>query len=87
MKLEKLTIELQPSYAKNAGKYESEITYEGKSGKLHMLLDDKVSEALLAFIGPTLTQFSHQAALEIQKNIELSVREAQQAPALGAQTV
>lgn len=87
MKLKNLKIELQPYYSKNAGKYEAEIAWENEKGEVKMQLDSKISEALLAFIGPTLTKFSHQAALEIERGIVQSVQESKQSPAIEAPKV
>ena len=53
MKLKKLTIEIGRSYESHAGRYKSEISYEGENGTVEMLLDEKISEALLVCIGQT----------------------------------
>jgi triosephosphate isomerase len=78
MKLNKLTIQLQPSYADNAGKYTGEISYEGARGKVELLLDEKASEALLVCIGETITEFAAAAAREVAANVFESVEAAKQ---------
>lgn len=84
MKLKRLEIQLQPSYAENAGKYEAEIHYENQKGEVKLLLDPEVSNALLVCIGRTVAEFSHKAALSLENDIQQSVAEAQKAPALEA---
>ena len=78
MKLKNLTIQLQPTWADNAGKYTCEIEYDDKSGSVKMLLDEQVSEALLVCIGETITQFAAAAAKKIEINSLASVAEAKQ---------
>lgn len=86
MKLKRLTIELQPSYAKNPGKYEAEIQYENERGEVKLLLDPEISNALLTCIGGVVTEFSHKAALSLEADIQQSVLEATKgAPAIEAQ--
>jgi hypothetical protein len=63
MKLTQLLIQLQPSYADNAGKYTASISYEGERGEVKLLLDPQVSEAVLAVIGPAMTKFSHPISI------------------------
>lgn len=87
MTLKSIEINRRASYEENAGKYTATIQYEGKRGATQVILDEKVSEALLAFIGPTITQFAAQAALEIERNIQFSVQQARQAPAIEAPAV
>lgn len=86
MKLKALTIEMCPSYSDTPGKYKAEIKYEGQSGSVEMKLDPRVSEALLVCIGATIAKFAHQAALEVEKNIFLSVQEARQLPIIEQST-
>ena len=81
MKLEKLEIELQ-TYGENVGKYETEISYEGERGKVKLLLDPEISKTLLAFIGPVITQFAHKQSLALERDIALSIQEADKAPTL-----
>lgn len=75
MKLKSLQIELH-TYGDFYGKYTAEIEYEGDRGKVCLTLDPKVSHALLSFIGPTITRFSQEQALELEKSIEQSLIEA-----------
>lgn len=69
MKLKKLEIEAEPSWSDNYGKYKASIEYESSKGKVEMLLDSKVSEALLVCIGETITAFAAKAAQEISDNL------------------
>lgn len=82
MKLKELKIGLIPSYQPNAGKYEGTIEYEGERGEVKLALDPKISDALLACIGATVTKFAHQVALELQANIAQSIGEANSSPAI-----
>jgi len=80
MKLKTLTIEVNRSWQENPGKYEGTIVYEGKAGEVKLLLDSKVSEALLACIGTTVTEFAHAASLQLKESIDQSIAEARKAP-------
>ena len=82
MKLKELTIRLQRSYEDNPGKYMAEIEYEGTHGTVKVLLGDRVSDALLACVGPAISEFSHRASEEIEKNLQWSIQEASKAPAI-----
>ena len=77
MQLTDLQIHLQPSYADNAGKYVATIQYKDKPGNAVVLvLDPAISQAVLAFLGPVLTQYDGRAAREIESNILGSIEEA-----------
>ncbi len=79
MKLTKLTIELQPSYADNAGKYIASIAYEdAKRNEVKLVLDPEVSHQLLGFIGPVITAAVGKAAREIEANIIMSLADQNQ---------
>lgn len=80
MKLKSLKIEIIPSWQSNAGQYEGILEYEGKGGEVKLLLDPKVSEALLACVGQTVTEFAHAAAQQLKASIDQSIAEARQAP-------
>jgi hypothetical protein len=85
MKLKHLSITLQPSYADNAGKYEGEFEWEERGrGTVKIVLDPAISERLLAFIGPVITEFGHAACLDLERQIQQSLSEARQAPAIEA---
>lgn len=86
MKLKQLNIELQRSYSPNSGKYVATIEYEQARGNVTLVLEPEVSEALLAFIGPVITQFTHRASLQLEADIAQSVQEAKQMPAIEAPT-
>ncbi len=75
MKLKELNIELQ-TYGELKGQYVGKVEYEDNSGKVVMNLDPEISAALLGFIGPVITKFSHKAALAVEANIFQSVQEA-----------
>lgn len=79
MKLQKLTIELN-SWGEHKDKYTSSVQYVGGRGKVEMNLDPAISEALLSFIGPVITQFAHASALKLEQDIAQSVLEAKAAP-------
>lgn len=81
MKLKELKIELQ-QWGENKGQYEAEIEYEGDKGKVKLLLDSKVSEALLLVIGPVITKFAHQSALVLEEAIVKSVQESRNLPVI-----
>ncbi len=82
MKLKTLNIHLQRSYEDNPGKYSGEFEWEGERGSVKMIINPEMSERLLAFIGPVITEFSHAACLDIERRLQQSVAEARQAPAL-----
>lgn len=86
MKLKSIEITLQPSWADNAGKYEAKIEYEGQRGEVRLLLDPKVSEALMVCIGQTIVQFSHMTAKQLEAEITNAVAEARATPAIEAAT-
>ena len=75
MKLESLEIELH-KWGEQEGKYTAKIKWLDETGKIEMSLDPKISEALLSFIGPVITKFSHEAALNIEQSLVKSVEEA-----------
>lgn len=85
MKLKELKISLIPSYREDAGKYTAEVEYEGVRGSTKMVMDAKVSEALLAFIGPTIAAFAHQSCLQLEASINQSIEEAKKSPAIEMQ--
>jgi len=75
MKLTTLQIELQPSYADNAGKYIATVQYEeGRSNAVKLVLDPDISMKLLAFVGPAITQAAAAAARQIEANIILALQ-------------
>lgn len=76
MKLNKLTIELGRCYDAHAGKYKTEMEYEGETGKVSMTLDPEVSNALLVCIGEVITKFAAQASKQIEASIITSIQEA-----------
>ena len=79
MKLQSLEIELQPSYAANAGQYVATVKYEdGHKNQVKLVLDAGLSGQLLGFIGPVITKFSAQAAKDIEANIIGSLAEMKQ---------
>jgi hypothetical protein len=84
MKLKELRIELQPSYADNAGKYEGKFEYEGKDGNITMILDAAISEALLLCISEVLTKFASAAARQVEQSLIQSVQEARKTPVIEA---
>ncbi len=83
MKLQSCNIRLLASYEPNAGQYQATITYEDKRGQeVKMILTPEISEQLLGFVGPAITRFAHIAALEVERNIMLSVEESQKGKAI-----
>jgi hypothetical protein len=83
MKLKNLSIELQ-RWGENEGKYLGKIEYDGVKGSVSMLLDPRVSEALLMCVGETITRFASEAAKEVENSIVQSLQEAKQPKALEA---
>lgn len=82
MKLKSLYISLN-CYGENIGRYTAKLEYEEENkGGVSLVLDPKVSDALLLCIGETVTKFAHAAALEVEKSCIASVQEARQAPAI-----
>lgn len=77
-----MTIQLEPSYSANAGKYTGEFEYEGEHGNIKMVMDTGVSEALLLCVGDIVTKFAAQAAERVRDSMILSVAEAKHAPAI-----
>jgi len=70
MKLTSLTIQLQPSYAANAGKYIATVQYEeGQHNEVKLVLDPEISMKLLCFVGPAITAAASAAAKKIEANI------------------
>ena len=80
MKLKELNIRIGASYEDHAGKYLAEVEYVDKSGNIKVIIPPEATHALLTCIGETITKFSAQAALELQKNIALSIEESKAAP-------
>jgi leucyl aminopeptidase (aminopeptidase T) len=77
MKLIELNIELQRSYDDNPGKYKGVVKYEGNSGKVELLLDEKISEAVLLCIGQCVTKFTAAVSKQLEADIHQSIQEAQ----------
>lgn len=81
MKLKKLTISLNESWADNAGKYSGTATWEQKGeGEFAVTLPVDISEKLLLFLAPVLEQHCINTAAAMQQSIMLSVKEAQMLP-------
>lgn len=77
MKLTTLQIELQPSYADNAGKYIATVQYEeGRSNAVKLVLDPDISMKLLAYVGPAITAATSAAARQIEAHIIESLEAA-----------
>lgn len=84
MKLKRLDVDLQPSYADNAGKYVATVEYEDAHSTVKLVLTPEVSEALLTFIAPALAKCANRAALEVEQNILASVEESKRLLELNA---
>lgn len=70
MKLSDLQIQLQPSWAPNAGQYVCTVKYEeGQSNEVKLVLDPEISMQLLRFIGPAITAAAAAASRQIEANI------------------
>lgn len=83
MKLKSLTIEEIESWQDtDAGKYRGRVSYEGERGSTTLTLDPAVSLALLQIIGPIITKFSHQVALQLEESINQAVIESQKVPTI-----
>ena len=67
---------MAPSWSDNAGKYTGNIEYEGETGRVSMILDNGVSEALLVCIGETITAFATRAAQQVANNLISSAAQA-----------
>lgn len=81
MKLKELTIRKGQSYQnEDPNRYVAEIEWVGQGGSIKTALDHDISDALLGFIGPAITKFSHQAALEIEKNLTLAYEDTKHLP-------
>jgi len=76
MKLKTLHIQLNSRWHDNPGKYTGEIEYESESGKVGMVLNPQVSDALLLCIGEVVTKFAADAANEVKNSLIASVAEA-----------
>lgn len=81
MKLKVLNVELQ-EYGDNRGKYIGKMEYEWSRGNVELLLDDKISKALLGFIGPVISKFSHEACLQLENNLRQSLAEVEAGPVI-----
>ena len=76
MQLTQLTIQLQPTYASNAGKYIATIEYNHKNdSKTKLILEPEISEKLLEFCGPAIIAASKDFAEELNRNIQSSLLE------------
>jgi hypothetical protein len=76
MILRELTITQNQSYETNPGKYKGEVKFESGQGKLHITLDETVSQNLLAYLGPVLVKASAGLANQITNCLELSYEES-----------
>lgn len=81
MQLKSLEITLE-QWGENKGNYTAKIEFVGDSGGVKLVLDPKVSAALLAHCGAVIQEFSNRAAVDLRTAIEASVLEAQRGPAL-----
>jgi len=81
MTLQKLIIQLQPSYAADAGKYTGVVEWEDKSEtSMNVKLPPECSEKLLLYLVPLLQEHARRSADAMVTAIEFSVQEARQLP-------
>jgi hypothetical protein len=77
MKLQSLQIQLNASYDDNPGRYRGKVCWEQKDdGKIETVLPAEISERLLIFLAPLLTEFTQRSMQTMQKGIEISVEES-----------
>ena len=76
MKIKSIKIKLGASWEDHAGQYKSEIVYEDSNGKVELILDAEISNALMLCIGQTVTQFAAKAARKLEQDCIQSVEEA-----------
>ena len=77
MRLTRLTISMNPSYAKNPGLYTGEVEYEGESSKFSLTLTPVISERVLAAVADAAEEGSLQMMQQLRGNIQQSIAEAQ----------
>ena len=80
MQLKELRIRLNESYEDNPGKYRATICYVEEKSELKMEFDDDLSNRLLEFVGPALTQCATRQARALERNFIESVRIAKALP-------
>ena len=68
MKLERLVIEVVPSYRDNAGQYEGVLTFKDPKGEVRLPLDQKLSKRILAIVSDELVDTAKQVAFELTTN-------------------
>jgi len=77
MKLQSLIIQLNASYDDNPGRYRGKVCWEQKDdGKIETVLPSEISEKLLLFLAPLLSEFTQRSMQTMQRGIENSVEEA-----------
>lgn len=87
MKLKSLKIETK-WYGEFAGQYIGEVEFEGKDGKVSLVLPPDVSNLVLVALGDNLSEITRRSAEDLAENIRKSIQEAK-SPALaieGAKT-
>jgi hypothetical protein len=72
LRLSELTIRFN-TYGEHRDKYTGQIKYEGRYGSTEVILDPVISERVLLFIGPVITQAATKVAKEIELNIVRSI--------------
>ena len=84
MKLRELNIELQ-TYGEFRGRYIGKVKFDDDAvGSICLTLDPDLALALLATCGQQIVGVSTKAAQQLRANIEMSIAEAKQGPALTA---
>ena len=68
MKLERLVIEIVPSYKDNAGAYEGHAAFSDPKGDLRLPLDSKMSMRILDLVAEEVVAVSKQIASDLTTN-------------------
>lgn len=71
--LKSLEISRNESYEPNPGMYKGKVTYVAKGSSVTIALDERVSQNLLAFLGPVLVEASAGLAHQITHCLQTSI--------------
>ena len=71
MNLKSLQIDQNESYEDNPGRYTAKVNFvNDRSEEIKLVLDVRLSEALLAFLAPALTKFATMHAQQLEHNLQ-----------------
>jgi hypothetical protein len=71
--LQSLEISRNESYESNPGMYKGKVTYVARGSSVTIALDERVSQNLLAFLGPVLVEASAGLAHQITHCLQTSI--------------